>query len=211
MPNKHDELQVLLQDILSTFKAQFIEGVSEFEIITQLKKPPYSLFDDNALRDPLMLFQTHFVLFHSLYHLRNEWRAQSIGELNIGATLIKLQPTLSFDAALQVADPLGDYYLDWNNFSATDEAGVEDLLNRFWQAMAGGDMQYCVSQEALNEASFALQIDSLEGLSLIQLKQQYRKLQHANHPDKGGSVEDSQRVLQAYTTLHKYISNKQSQ
>ena len=210
MPNKHDELQVLLQDILSTFKAQFIEGVSEFEIITQLKKPPYSLFDDDALRDPLMLFQTHFVLFHSLYHLRNEWRAQSIGELNIGATLIKLQPILSFDAALQVTDPLGDYYLDWNNFSATDEAGVEDLLNRFWQTMAGGDMQYHVSQEALNEASFTLQIDSLEGLSLIQLKQQYRKLQHANHPDKGGSVEDSQRVLQAYTTLHKYLSNKQS-
>lgn len=210
MPNKHDELQVLLQDILSTFKAQFIEGVSEFEIITQLKKPPFSLFDEDALRDPLMLFQTHFVLFHSLYHLRNEWRAQNIGELNIGATLIKLQPTLSFDAALQVTDPLGDYYLDWNNFSATDEAGVEDLLNRFWQTIAGGEMQYHVSQEALNEASSTLQINSLEGLSLIQLKQQYRKLQHANHPDKGGSVEDSQRVLQAYTTLHKYLSNKQS-
>jgi hypothetical protein len=208
LPNKYDELQVLLQDILSTFKAQFIEGVSEFEIITQLKKPPYSLFDDEALRDPLMLFQTHFVLFHSLYHLRNEWRAQRIGELNIGATLIKLQPILSFDAALQVTDPLGDYYLDWNNFSATDEAGVEDLLNRFWQTMAGGDTQYHVSQEALSEASFTLRIDSLEGLSLVQLKQQYRKLQHANHPDKGGCVEDSQRVLQAYTTLHKYLSNK---
>ena len=208
MPNKHAELQVLLQDILSTFKAQFIEGISEFEIITLLKKPPYLLFDDDALRDPLMLFQTHFVLFHSLYHLRNDWRAQSVGELSIGATLIKLQPMLSFDAALQATDPLGDYYLDWSNFSATDEAGVEDLLNRFWQAMAGGEMQYPISQEALSEASSNLQIDSVEGLSLVQLKQQYRKLQHANHPDKGGSVEDSQRVLQAYTTLHKYLSNK---
>ncbi len=208
MPNKHAELQVLLQDILSTFKAQFIEGISEFEIITLLKKPPYLLFDDDALRDPLMLFQTHFVLFHSLYHLRNDWRAQSVGELSIGATLIKLQPMLSFDAALQATDPLGDYYLDWSNFSATDEAGVEDLLNRFWQAMAGGEMQYPISQAALSEASSNLQIDSVEGLSLVQLKQQYRKLQHANHPDKGGSVEDSQRVLQAYTTLHKYLSNK---
>lgn len=210
MPNKHDELQILLQDILSTFKAQFIEGISEFEIITQLKKPPYSLFDDDALRDPLMLFQTHFVLFHSLYHLRNEWRAQSIGELNIGATLIKLQPILSFDAALQALDPLSDYYLDWNNFSATDEAGVEDLLNHFWHTMAGGEMQYHISQEVLNEACVTLQIDSLEGLSLVQLKQHYRKLQHANHPDKGGCVEESQRVLQDYTTLHKYLSNRQS-
>jgi hypothetical protein len=74
--------------------------------------------------------------------------------------------------------------------------------------MAGGDTQYHVSQEALSEASFTLRIDSLAGLSLVQLKQQYRKLQHANHPDKGGCVEDSQRVLQAYTTLHKYLSNK---
>jgi len=210
LPNKHDELQVLLQDILGTFKTQFIEGISEFEIISLLKKPPYTLFDDNALRDPLMLFQTHFVLFHSLYHLRNEWRAQNVGELSIGATLIKLQPTLSFDAALQATDPLADYYLDWSNFNATDEAGVEELLNRFWQTMAGGEMQHHVSQEALNEARLCLQIDSLEGVSLIQLKQQYRKLQHLNHPDKGGTVEESQRVLQAYTTLHKYLSSKQS-
>ncbi len=210
MSNNHDQLQVLLQEILKTFKPQFIEGISEFEIITLLKKPPYLLFDDDALRDPLMLFQTHFVLFHSLYHLRNEWRAQNIGELSIGAMLIKLKPAMSFNASLQVADPLADYYLDWHNFSATDEAGVEDLLNRFWQAMAGGELQDEVALEALNEASSTLQLDSLEGLSLVKLKQQYRRLQHAKHPDKGGSVDGSQRVLHAYTTLHKYLSNKQS-
>jgi hypothetical protein len=115
MPDKHDELQFLLQEILNAFQSQFTAGISEFELITALKQPPYSLFDEDALRDPLTLFQTHFVLFHSLYHLRNEWREQKVGELDIRATQIKLDSILSFDADLQVADPLADYYLDWTN------------------------------------------------------------------------------------------------
>jgi hypothetical protein len=208
MPDKHDELQFLLQEILNAFQSQFTAGISEFELITALKQPPYSLFDEDALRDPLTLFQTHFVLFHSLYHLRNEWREQKVGELDIRATQIKLDSILSFDADLQVADPLADYYLDWTNLSATDPAEVNDLLNSFWQKIAGVDVNHYFSQEALNEAMLILQITSIKGLSLVQLKQQYRKLQHANHPDKGGSVEGSQQVLQAYTTLYKYVSNK---
>lgn len=205
--NNYLELQRLLQDILSTFQSRFVEGISEFEIITLLKKPPYSLFDDDALRDSLLLFQTHFVLFHSLYHLRKQWREKKIGELEIGATIIKLHPAVSFEAALEVNDPLGDYYLDWQNLSQTDQAGVDQLLNSFWQKMAGQDTGQQLSSEGVEEAMLVLQIDSIEGVSLIQLKQQYRKLQHANHPDKGGSVETSQNVLQAYTALYKHIAS----
>lgn len=208
MPDKHDELQFLLQQILNTFQSKFTAGISEFELITLLKQPPYSLFDEDALRDPLVLFQTHFVLFHSLYRLRNQWREQKVGELNIRATQIKLDFFLSLDAGLQVADPLADYYLDWTNVSATDQAAVNDLLNSFWQKIAGVNVNHYFSQEVLNDAILTLQITSIEGLSLVQLKQQYRKLQHATHPDKGGSVEGSQRVLQAYTTLYKYVSYK---
>jgi hypothetical protein len=208
LPDNHDELQVLLQEVLNTFRSQFIEGITEFEIITLLKQTPYSLFDEDALRDPLTLFQTHFVLFHSLYHLRNQWRRQKVGELEIGLTQIKLLPILSFNAGLQSTDLLGDYYLDWKNLSATDEAGVEELLNNFWQKMAGVDVNHHFSQETLKEATLTLKMDSIEGVSLLKLKQQYRKLQHVTHPDKGGSVESSQQVLRAYTTLYKYLSNK---
>mmetsp|Transcript_16093 Transcript_16093/g.50599 ORF Transcript_16093/g.50599 Transcript_16093/m.50599 type:complete len:92 (-) Transcript_16093:35-310(-) len=84
--SNYDGIQALLQEVLSSFQSQFVEGISEFEIITLLKQPPYSLFDEDALRDSLMLFQTHFVLFHSLYRLRNEWREQKVGELDIAAT-----------------------------------------------------------------------------------------------------------------------------
>jgi DnaJ-class molecular chaperone len=51
-----------------------------------------------------------------------------------------------------------------------------------------------------------MEIESLADITLLELKQQYRKLQHKNHPDKGGSIRASQSVLQAYSQLHKYIS-----
>jgi len=206
--NNHAELQALLKEVLSTFQTRFVEGISEFEIITQLQKPPYSLFDEDALREPLMLFQTHFVLFHTLYHLRAEWREQGVGELDIGPTRITLNSTFSPGAALQTNDPLADYYLDWKNLSKTDEAGVEDLLNSFWQKMSGSDIDHSLTEDAVKKAQAVLEIETIDALSLAGLKQRYRKLQHENHPDKGGSVEDSQSILQAYTTLHKYLSKK---
>ena len=44
------KVEVLL-DILSTKKAEFEEGMTEYALISQLKSPPYQLFNDNALRD----------------------------------------------------------------------------------------------------------------------------------------------------------------
>jgi len=200
------ELQVLLQDILGTFQSQFVEGISEFEIIKLLQKPPYSLFDESALSDSLLLFQTHFVLFHSLYRLRHEWREQRVGELDISATQIQLHDCECSEAVLQVEDPLADYYLDWDNLNSTFQTDVDDLLSSFWEKMAGLDTYQQCSPAALDEALSVLGLDTVDGLSLSYLKQQYRKLQHANHPDKGGSVESSQYILEAYTKLFKYLS-----
>ena len=92
----HEVLADLLVDILSTMTDLFRQGVSEYQLISKLKNPPYSVFDDEALRDPLVLFKTHFVLFHALYCLRNQWRMSGIGELDIHALNIQLSaPTLS--------------------------------------------------------------------------------------------------------------------
>jgi DnaJ-class molecular chaperone len=46
----------------------------------------------------------------------------------------------------------------------------------------------------------------LESMNLSELKQQYRKLQHENHPDKGGKIEMSQSVQHAYTQLRRHIN-----
>ena len=50
-----------------------------------------------------------------------------------------------------------------------------------------------------------MEIEGLKDINLSELKQQYRKLQHENHPDKGGEIKVSQLILQAYTQLRRHI------
>ncbi|MDY6883511.1 MAG: DNA-J related domain-containing protein, partial [Pseudomonadota bacterium] len=88
----------LLVDLLSTFKPFFIKGISEYALIELLKKAPYQFFDEDALRDPLILFKTHFVLFHALYQLKRDWRERNEGELDIHALNISLKPIDKSDA-----------------------------------------------------------------------------------------------------------------
>lgn len=200
-------MPVFLEDILSSFIPQFNAGISEFEIISILKQAPYCLFDEDALREPLMLFQTHFVLFHALYNLRKQWRKQKVGELNIGPTIIKLEAYREFAANLTVADPLADYYLDWQNFAQATQTEVEQLIAGFWQTMAGQQGFYQDNDDDIQNALLTLNISKLEGLSLSKLKLQYHKLQHNNHPDKGGNTQKSQAISHAYAILRKYTVN----
>jgi hypothetical protein len=206
LPHALNELQTLLIDALVTFRPQFEEGISEYDLINALKSPPYLVFDEDALRDSLMMFQTHFVLFHCLYQLKNEWHEQKIGQLDIGLTRITLHPILESAANIQTEDSLARYYLDWSNLSSTNENDVEALLNSFWKKMAGSDLHTNISGLELKRACTTMEIDSLESMNLSELKQQYRKLQHENHPDKGGKIEMSQSVQHAYTQLRRHIN-----
>ncbi len=205
MNNKHETLLQLLTEILHSFQPAFRDGISEFELISKLKAKPFELFDEDALREPLVLFQTHFVLFHALYLLREEWRQEKVGNLTISALKIHLEAFVEHDAALLETDPIAEYYLDWQNLAKTDEAGVEDLLNQFWQKMGGMKSNKAHSAEEIAEALGHMQLEAIEGLELDELKRQYRKLQHTYHPDKGGTAEQAQLILAAYTTLHSVI------
>lgn len=207
LPHAINELHTLLNDALVTFRPQFEAGISEYDLINALKSPPYLVFDENALRDSLMMFQTHFVLFHCLYQLRDEWRVQKVGQLDIGLARITLHPILESAANIQSEDLLANYYLDWSNLSSTDENDVEALLNHFWKKMAGTNTHVNISGSELKQACLTMEIVSVEGMDLSELKQQYRKLQHENHPDKGGKIEMSQSVLHAYTQLRRHITS----
>jgi hypothetical protein len=201
-----NELQTLLDDTLATFRPAFELGISEYELICTLKSPPYSIFDEDALCDSLMMFQTHFVLFHCLYQLRNRWREQKIGELAIGLTTITLNPILESFTNIETEDSLANYYLDWSNLGCSNKNYIEALLDSFWQKMAGSELNANMSLSELKRVCIVMEIESLEDITLLELKQQYRKLQHKNYPDKGGSIKVSQSVLQAYSQLRKYIS-----
>lgn len=203
----------LLEDSLLLLKPTLALGISEFDLIALLKRPPYSLFDEDALRDPLMLFQTHFLVFHALYKLQKKWREDGEGRLDIHTTKILLraniqpqniQPQNKGDSQAQThlagLDPLASYYLNLDNLKGTSEADVAALLDDFWRQMAG-QKQVALNTNARDEAYDVLKLDKQDILTLNSLKAHYRKALLRVHPDRGGHVEDAQEVIQAYRVL----------
>lgn len=200
----------LLREILLEYQVNLLDGISEYELIRLLQGPPHELFNADALTDPLVLFQTHFILFHTLYQLRQEWRDEDVGDLYISAMSIKLQPMQlqpnNNKSEIAAADPLAEYYLNWQNLVDTQQEDVETLLSSFWLKMAGIEDANVLSEHQLQHYLDVLEWPEQLSLDMHTLKQQYRKLQHSNHPDKGGSSARSQQILQAYTHLRKHLT-----
>lgn len=239
MQNQPDASEVyvlqaeLLVDTLSTQKPLFQRGVSEYELIEILKKAPYQFFDDASLREPLMLFKTHFIVFHALYQLKRRWIEQGEGVLDIHTLNIKLnQESAHSDnnsahsdknsthgdnykdkesqdkvGAITEADALAEYYLDWGNFEKADRKSVDALLNAFWQRMASGNA-HTFEQEDIADAHALLGLPQDEHVSLSVLKRVYKKALQLVHPDKGGTQQEAQDVIHAYQLLLGYYSLK---
>lgn len=203
----------LLIDTLATLRPVFEDGINEYTLINTLKAPPFGLFKDAALSDPLILFNTHFLLFHCLYKLREQWRLQGVGELDIHATNIVLravdtgsQPQQRETHAKDIGatDALAEYYLNLSNMTSTSLEDVETLIDGFWQRMAGNPIE--ASSEDIKHACEWLDIDTATTLTLVTVKKHYKKKLQSVHPDKGGSTHDTQRVISAYKLLLRHIS-----
>ncbi|MGM0629969.1 MAG: DNA-J related domain-containing protein [Pseudomonadota bacterium] len=178
---------------------------TELELIEQLQAQPYEFFDKGALRDPLTLFQTHFLLFHCLYKLRERWREQKKYELFIHTLNIECQPWQKGTSALAENDPLAEYYLDLNQLSSTSGADVESMLDDFWRRM--GHSSVTVDMPVA-EAWQLMEVEPPASYAFI--KKQYRKLVHKYHPDKGGSVAKMQKIQKAYRCIIGVIKEEQS-
>jgi hypothetical protein len=189
------------------------EGFSEHQLLTLLQEPPHAFFAADAMRDPLVLFQTHFLLFHCLYLLRNRWQKNRYASLEITALSIKKIAITSListvdsatsshgqtDQLLLNADPLAQYYLDWSHFSNTSSEDVNSLLDSFWKKV--------YQPQSAEDLQHALKIMELEApLPLPQLKQQYRRLAQRFHPDKGGESEHFKKICQAFHQLRQSLN-----
>lgn len=176
--------------------------VKEFDLIQQLQQSPYELLSKHALRGELQLFRTHFLVFHCLYKLQALWRTEQSFELYISPLAIKLSPYQPGPFWLAKTDPLQSYYSDWANMNDTSAADVSALLNNFWQGFTG-------TAVAANEVAPALVVLELEQLptSTAALRNQYRRLVHIHHPDKGGELKRMQNIQQAYLLLKNYLAS----
>ena len=191
--------------MLAILLKETTEGFSEHELLRLLQQPPHEFFATDALRDPLILFQSHFLLFHCLYLLQNIWLKDQCAQLEISALKIKRHPfqhnthlsSTSRQGNILSADPLAQYYLDWSHFSSTSSADVDELLNSFWKKVFIPQPHIDIQQ--------ALAIMELKcPVPLQQLKVQYRRLAQLYHPDKGGDSEHFKQVCQAFHQLKRY-------
>lgn len=198
----------LIFDIVEASPEWFSEGVSEYELIRRLQHPPHTVFDKDALRDPLQLFQTHFIVFNALYRLQSKWLADGTGYLVIHSTYIVLTQTGVGENTPDTADPLRDYYLAWHNYNTTDAQAVEGLLDSFWQRYVSNNTHQYASEKDIEEARQTLELGTQVTISVSDVKRQYRRLQHVHHPDKGGDPEKSKQILHAYVVLSNVLKHQ---
>ncbi|MFT7412737.1 MAG: DnaJ-domain-containing protein 1 [Paraglaciecola sp.] len=194
-PSGWAPLQPILHEILFTCN----DGMSEYALFNRLKSPPYELFTTEALRDPLSLFQSHFILFNALYQLRDTWLRNKTGVLEIHCSCIRHNPWEAGKSGVITQDTLRTYYLDWTNLRDTDQSQVEALLDSFWLAFSGMPSQVQDNNMTQQRASDLLNLTT--PYSSQQLKQQYRKMLHKHHPDKGGSNAQTVQLHNAYERL----------
>lgn len=171
-------------------------GISEFQLIQQLKARHSTHIPNLGLDDKLVLFRTHFLLFNALYRLREHLWGRQEANLHISPLCVQLQPWRPGSVALAEHDPLRDYYLDLQHLRDTTEHDVEKLLSSFWTRMQGGD-----------EKRAALELFELDGdrpLDLASIKLRYRQLVSQHHPDRGGSTERLQSINLAMEILQRY-------
>ncbi|WP_158969278.1 DNA-J related domain-containing protein [Paraglaciecola sp. L3A3] len=187
-----------LQNILRDIVVNASDGLTEYELLKQLQSPAYRVFQQQDLQDPLVLFQTHFIIFNALYHLKQTYLQEQLGILEISCLSIRLTPWQPGQAGLQQQDKLAEYYLNWQHLAETDQQAVEKLLDSFWQGLSGNSTKSTATMST-DEALKVLELTELSCPQII--KKQYRKMLHKHHPDKGGSTSHTRLLHQAYESL----------
>ncbi|MEN8168771.1 MAG: DNA-J related domain-containing protein [Pseudomonadota bacterium] len=193
MPQQPEQRNELLEQACLALLSQHPDGISEFQLLKSLRDEEYRLFPKLEPDDHLGLFQSHFLLFHTLYRLRDRLHAEQRAVLRISALLIELCDYQAGEAVLCEADPLRDYYIDLTNLDVIGEADVVALLADFWRRMQLGEPQQ------LAIALSVLELD--EAADFEQVKRQYRRLVMRHHPDRGGDTAKMHSLNEALDVL----------
>lgn len=163
--------------------------------------------------DPVLaLFQSHFFLFHVLYQLRRSLKEEKKGDLRIFCLDIRLLPpdngtqaSRNSDTAAGVEDmeafasvhlpaeidQLESYYLDWNNYSDMDSAGIQRFLEEARRRI--------LAWYGRDDHLAALGLE--DPVSDEEIRRCYRRLCRIHHPDTGGDPAAFARIQSAMDAL----------
>ena len=195
MTDIQPELEPLLNALDKIILSSVGQEISEQQLISTLQSDDYQLLQKGSLTDPLLLFQTHFLLYHCLYRLQYKYRQQQCCELDIGLAKVLVLPYAPGQADICLTDKLRDYYSDWTHFDDTNQVQVEQMLQSFWHKMLKWQNGVEHRQQALALLSLPKQATT------AQIKKRYRQLLHQHHPDKGQSNKNIADIIQAYQLL----------
>ncbi|MBF0136797.1 MAG: DnaJ domain-containing protein [Magnetococcus sp. DMHC-1] len=190
--SSHDPRRASLLLLLEGILDLHPDGLREYDLYRILERQGVEPFVGRNLQDSLDLFRTHFLLFHLLYVLREQLHRERRGCLDIHCLKTILHPWQQATAAVpERVDPLADYYLNLDNLAMTGRQEVEGMLESFWQ----GYQQY----EQREQACSLLGLDPQA--SREEIRQRYRDLAFAHHPDQGGQSETFRDIAAAAAIL----------
>jgi len=204
-----DQIIPLLEQVLKQHPA----GLSEYELLNQLatQLPFFSSASNDSdghteSSADMRLFQRHFLLQHCLYKLEQQCQSDRTGRLNISALEIRLSPynppclpetSVQNQVTVETADEaeathrIREYYLDINNLHNTSQAELDEMLGKFWAALARHDLR----DEALHLLDLSDPVDDAT------IRQRYREKVMQHHPDRGGDSDIAQQLNAAISNL----------
>ncbi|WP_415905911.1 DNA-J related domain-containing protein [Neptuniibacter sp. QD72_48] len=183
-----------IEDILR----QSESSLSEYELLKALDLNADDFGEDAPSGSDLALFRQHFLIMNALYTLQSKFWDQGL-TLTISALeirLIKTEISNQNELSLESDQAVREYYLDWDEFTSSNEESVNKLLDSFWTRYFNQDHY----QDALDVLGLT------EDTDYQSVKTQYRKLASEHHPDKGGCKVKFNEIREAYEVIISIIN-----
>lgn len=187
-------------------------GLSEYALIKKLQQPPWQLLGVVRFDQPELLYPVHFLLFHTLYTLRDQL-AEDGKTLAISAMLTRLENRpeeprhkLSGQSLPAQADSLRAFYLDLNQYRLST-AQIHAMLDNVYAGHRGANDHHDTSEVAA-AASYLGYGDRRLPDCFHEVKQRFRRAVMQAHPDRGGSTEQIQTLNAAFAVIRNHYRGR---
>jgi len=172
------------------------QGLTELELIRALQSDRWQLIGPVDFMEPDKLYPVHFLLFHTLYRLRDQLAEDDetlfISPLRL--SLIPQRPGLEQTLPAE-EDKLRQFYLDLSQYFMSN-GDIQGMMDNFWAGMPPARPAAGVAAEAAQTLGFDTLPDNFTAV-----KHGFRRQIMRAHPDRGGSTEEVQKLNDAFSVL----------
>ncbi|MCG8614184.1 MAG: hypothetical protein MI864_27045 [Pseudomonadales bacterium] len=187
-------------------------GISEFEILKDIDKENYPFPELLNFKSPGTLFPIHFALFHKLYCWQRELSdSKAPKTLVISPLQIHLRPHSRENHNNELSQelentPLRQFYLDTDNLYRTTEEDLDEMLQSFWRRVIRSDhIVAALDTLGLNPKDIQYNENDYKII-----KRTYKRMAMEHHPDRGGSLKQSQKLNEAMQVLRVHFKSLNS-